>query len=115
MSLYRFLLTFETQNDVQSVAKHSENIKQLAKALIRLRVCAGRSEALLVAHTTLLEISCRSSNIDNIMIQFTSNRKIIYSKSFKNTVTANLSNTLIILLNGMFLFAIKVKESQGKS
>ena len=27
--------------------------------LIRLRKCAGWSEALLVAHTTLLEISCR--------------------------------------------------------
>ena len=35
--------------------------KGLAKALIRLRVCAGWSEALLVAHTTLLEISCRGS------------------------------------------------------
>ena len=33
--------------------------KQLAKALIRLRVCEGWSELLLVAHTTLLEISCR--------------------------------------------------------
>ena len=32
--------------------------KRLTKALIRLRVCAGWSEALLVAHTTLLEISC---------------------------------------------------------
>ena len=32
--------------------------KWLAKALIRLHVCAGWSEALLVAHTTLLEISC---------------------------------------------------------
>ena len=31
----------------------------LAKALIRLRVCAGWSEALLVTHTTLLEISYR--------------------------------------------------------
>ena len=31
-------------------------------ALIRLRVCAGWSEPLLVAHTTLLEISCRGSN-----------------------------------------------------
>ena len=30
-------------------------------ALIRLRVCAGWSEPLLVAHTTLLEISCRGS------------------------------------------------------
>ena len=31
--------------------------KRLAKALIRLRVCAGWSEPKLVAHTTLLEIS----------------------------------------------------------
>ena len=37
--------------------------KRLAKALIRLRVCAGWSEPLLVAHTTLLEISCRGSII----------------------------------------------------
>ena len=35
--------------------------KRLAKALIRLRLCAGWSEPLLVAHTTLLEISCRGS------------------------------------------------------
>ena len=35
--------------------------KQLANALARLRVCAGWSETLLVAHTTLLEISCRGS------------------------------------------------------
>ena len=36
--------------------------KRQAKALIRLRVYAGWSEPLLVAHTTLLEISCRGSN-----------------------------------------------------
>ena len=36
-------------------------LKRLAKALIRLRICAGWSEALLVAHTTLLEISCTGS------------------------------------------------------
>ena len=35
--------------------------KRLAKALIRLRLCAGWSEALLLAHTTLFEISCRGS------------------------------------------------------
>ena len=35
--------------------------KQLAKALISLRVCAGWSEPLLVVHTTLLEISCHCS------------------------------------------------------
>ena len=37
--------------------------KRLAKALISLRVCAGWSEPLLVAHTTLLEISCHGSII----------------------------------------------------
>ena len=35
----------------------------LEKALISLRICAGWSEPLLVAHTTLLEISCHSSYI----------------------------------------------------
>ena len=29
----------------------------------RLRICAGWSEPLLVAHTTLLVISCRGSNL----------------------------------------------------
>ena len=37
-------------------------LKLLAKALIRLRVCAGWSEALLVAHTKMLEISCNGSD-----------------------------------------------------
>ena len=35
--------------------------KWLVKALIRLHVCAGWSEPLLVSHTTLLEISCHGS------------------------------------------------------
>ena len=35
--------------------------KPLAKALIRLRICAGWSEPLLVAHITLLEITCHGS------------------------------------------------------
>ena len=38
--------------------------KRLAKALIRLHICAGWSGPLLVAHTTLLEISCHSSNTE---------------------------------------------------
>ena len=37
--------------------------KRLAKALIRLRICAGWSYVLLVAHTRLLEISCRGSYV----------------------------------------------------
>ena len=36
-------------------------IKRQAKALISLRVCAGWSEPLQVAHTTLLVISCHRS------------------------------------------------------
>ena len=40
--------------------------KQLAKALIRLRLCGGGSEALLVEHTTLLEISCRGSIMSRV-------------------------------------------------
>ena len=35
--------------------------KRLTKSLIRLRICTGWSEALLVAHTTLLEIPCHGS------------------------------------------------------
>ena len=37
--------------------------KRPAKALIRLRVCAGWSEPLLVSHTSLVEISCCGSII----------------------------------------------------
>ena len=37
--------------------------EQLAKAMIRLRIGAGWSEPLLDAHTTLLEIQCRSSYV----------------------------------------------------
>ena len=63
-SLCSLLLSFETLNDVQSVAKHSENIQATSKGSDQtVCICAGGSEALLVAHTTLLEISCRGSNI----------------------------------------------------
>ena len=37
-------------------------------SLIRLRVRAGLSEALLVAYTALLEISCRGSNILTVLL-----------------------------------------------
>ena len=42
---------------------HHRIFKRLAKALIKLRVCAGWSEYLLIAHTTLLEMSCYDSCI----------------------------------------------------
>ena len=53
----------ETPNDVRSVALIHILFKRQANALIRLRECADWSEPLLVAHTTLLEISCHGSNM----------------------------------------------------
>ena len=44
-----------------NIHRKVKRFKRLAKALIRLRVCAGWSESSLVAHITLLEISCRGS------------------------------------------------------
>ena len=43
-------------------------VKRLAKALVRLRVCTGWSEALLVPHTTLLEISYLGWIVFNINV-----------------------------------------------
>ena len=54
---------FKLRNTCCSVSSLSQRIfKRQAKALIRLRVCAGWSKPLKVAHTTLLEISCHGSN-----------------------------------------------------
>ena len=52
MSLCGLLLSLETPNANRSIV-----FKRLAKALIRLRICAGWSKPLVLAHTTLLEIS----------------------------------------------------------
>ena len=45
--------------------------KRLAKSLIRLRVAAGWSEPLLVAHTTSLEISCCRSYVVGAVLKRT--------------------------------------------
>ena len=54
------LTLIEYSSDKQRLNTH-RIFKWQAKALIRLCVCTDWSEALLVAHTTLLEISCHSS------------------------------------------------------
>ena len=59
-------------------------------ALIRLRVCAGWSEPLLVAHTTLLEISCHGSVM--ILLPSADLTKIYFENSFRNTT--RVSNRL---------------------
>ena len=53
--LRKFQMIFSQELNSQII------FKRLAKALIRLSVCAGWSEHLLVADTTLLEISCHGS------------------------------------------------------
>ena len=62
-----------SDKSLQPPAKHSNSkrcsvssliyriFKRLAKALIRLHICAGLYEAFLLAHTTLLEIPCHRS------------------------------------------------------
>ena len=59
------LTSVDSEDPVQLYCQLGNSLrifKRLAKALIRLRVCTGWSEALLVALTTLLEISCHCSN-----------------------------------------------------
>ena len=62
------LLSLETKNDFQSVVNIHRILERSAKALIRLHLYAGWSEDLLVAHTTLLEISRRGSIVIKIFI-----------------------------------------------
>ena len=57
------LLSLEIEMTFGQQLNTHKKFKWLAKALIRLRVCAGWSEALLVAYNTLLEISCRGSYV----------------------------------------------------
>ena len=59
--------------------------KRLAKALIRLRVCAARSEPLLVAYTTLLEIPCHGSIILK-MIETLLSEKIRHHRKFNKVL-----------------------------
>ena len=58
---------FKLRNSKLCSASSLTLIDRLAKALTRLRICAGWSEHLLVAHTRLLEISCHGSNILYVM------------------------------------------------
>ena len=59
--------------------------KRSAKALIRLSVSAGWSEPLLVAHTTLLVISCHGS----IIISFSSLQRSKFDEETPQSHTAD--------------------------
>ena len=56
--------------------------KRQAKALISQRVCPGWSEPLLVAHTTLLEISCRGSYCLALLIMSFTKLSLEATKSY---------------------------------
>ena len=66
MSLCSVLLSLETPNEVRFI----EYLIDKQKVLIRLSVWAGWSEPLLVAHITLLKISCRGSYVFMFAIVF---------------------------------------------
>ena len=46
---------------ISNISQGSNLARKLGKGLIRLHLCAGWSEPLLVTHITLLEISCQGS------------------------------------------------------
>ena len=62
MGLCSLILSLQTQMVFSQELNTHRIFKRLAKALARLRACAGWSEALLVARTTLLEITRHGSN-----------------------------------------------------
>ena len=58
-------------------------LKRLANVLIRLCVCTGWSEPLLVAHTTMLEISCRDSVIILLLVHNKGSDQIVRENTKK--------------------------------
>ena len=84
--------------------------QRLAKALIRLHVCAGWSEPLLIVHTTLLEISCRSW-----LISLKQEDQVALKRSpafcSKLIYTEGLQNAKYFLHQEHFLFFLKETRS----
>ena len=70
--------------------------KQLANALIRLHVCAGWSEPLIVAHTTLSDISRCSSNVKICLKDKFSYSHRIDSNRKRYKQSTNLDQTSIV-------------------
>ena len=70
-------------------------LKRLAKTLIRLRICAGWSEALLVVHATLLENSCTGSiySVVHVCLQNITERQL-----WTTPLTSHIRRMLLKLL-----------------
>ena len=107
------LTSVDSDEPVQPPFKHrtSKNVRSVElnthriwKALIRLRVCAGWSEALLVAHTTLLEISCRGSLMG-------------IKQHYLLTIELPSSNTILIpcsVVSSAQRFHVLLKDDSGR-
>ena len=75
--------------------------------MIRLHVCAGWSEALLVAHTTLVEISCTGSShqVDKEVNEFFSESLLLLLYERENNFVKFSQ-----ILNHSFLLATTMKS-----
>ena len=93
-----------------SVRSHSI-FKRQAKALTRLRVCAGWSEPLLVAHTILFEISSTCSNTIYIM-GFSGFIQILLACRLVYTCTMLPKTTRRILLEHLSMYSINVLKAE---
>ena len=90
--------------------------KRLAKALIRLRERAGLSEALLVAHTTLLEIPCHGSYVilfkysrpDIIWASRRENMTIDQPVNPRSLISACVIRSLATLIVKLYTFEIAI-------
>ena len=101
---------------VRSLTLNSHIIlKPLAKALIRLCICAGWSEALLVAHATLLEMSCRGSFVTYTqwITKFLSELLVFFTK-LENTFSVLFHTMLGGLIIGLSIALWNRQNLEGK-
>ena len=89
--------------------------KRLAKALIRLRVCAGWSEPLLAAHTTLFKILCTGSNVllqrVSSSIQHDKETCFFYQNQFFRCVPNKLIYSMFLNLTCLLYMYLKFENT----
>ena len=120
---------FKLRNSNWCLVSH-RIFKRLAVALIRLRICAGWSEPMLVAHTTLLEISLRNMYVTGFIQSYflwarghsrqikikpvlgrdCINHKIMSQRADSNQFTSVEAICLESTLHHIFRFRTKDKE-----
>ena len=87
--------------------------KRTAKALIILPICVGWSEPLLVAHTTLLQISCCDSYEDLSMTNISPRN---YLNMFYTFINFNFETLTLFICNDistLFIYLFDMKYVLG--